>query len=68
MTNTRILIVDDHGTLRKSMADFLRRQEGIDEVREAANGVDALKCLHEGRFDILVTDIVMPMMDGYMLL
>ena len=50
------------------MADFLRRQEGIDEVREAANGVDALKCLHEGRFDILVTDIVMPMMDGYMLL
>ena len=68
MTNTRILIVDDHGTLRKSMADFLRRQEGIDEVREAANGVDALKCLHEGRYDILVTDIVMPMMDGYMLL
>ena len=68
MTNTRILIVDDHGSLRKSMADFLRRQEGIDEVREAANGVEALKCLHESRFDILVTDIVMPMMDGYMLL
>jgi two-component system response regulator (stage 0 sporulation protein A) len=68
VTNTRILIVDDHGTLRKSMADFLRRQEGIDEVREAANGVDALKQLHESRFDILVTDIVMPMMDGYMLL
>lgn len=68
VTNTRILIVDDHGTLRKSMADFLRRQEGIEEVREAANGVDALKCLHEGRYDILVTDIVMPMMDGYMLM
>ena len=68
MTSTRILIVDDHGTLRKSMADFLRRQEGIDEVQEAANGVEALKCLHEGRFDILVTDIVMPMMDGYMLM
>ena len=68
MTSTRILIVDDHGSLRKSMADFLRKQEGIDEVREAANGVEALKCLHEGRFDILVTDIVMPMMDGYMLM
>ena len=66
--NTRILIVDDHGSLRKSMADFLRRQEGVEEVREAANGVDALKCLHEGRYDILVTDIVMPMMDGYMLM
>ena len=68
VTSTRILIVDDHGTLRKSMAEYLRKQEGIEEVREAANGVEALKCLHEGRFDILVTDIVMPMMDGYMLL
>ena len=68
MTSTRILIVDDHGSLRKTMADYLRRQEGVEEVREAANGVEALKQLHEGRFDILVTDIVMPMMDGYMLL
>ena len=68
VTSTRILIVDDHGTLRKSMADYLRKQEGVDEVREAANGVEALKCLQEGRFDILVTDIVMPMMDGYMLM
>ena len=68
MTSTRILIVDDHGSLRKTMAEFLRRQEGIEEVCEAANGVEALKSLHEGRFDILVTDIVMPMMDGYMLM
>ena len=68
MTNTRILIVDDHGSLRKSMAEYLRKQEGIEEVREAANGVEALKLLTEGHFDILVTDIVMPMMDGYMLL
>lgn len=68
MTGTRILVVDDHGSLRKTMADYLRRQEGVDEVAEAANGVDALKQLQEGRFDILVTDIVMPMMDGYMLL
>ena len=68
MTSTRILIVDDHGSLRKTMAEYLRKQEGIDEVREAANGVEALKCLHETHFDILVTDIVMPMMDGYMLL
>lgn len=66
--STRVLIVDDHGSLRKSMSDYLRRQEGIEEVREAANGVEALKCLHDGHFDILVTDIVMPMMDGYMLL
>ena len=68
MVNTRILVVDDHGTLRKSMADFLRAQEGVAEVKEAANGVEALKCLTSATFDIMITDLVMPMMDGYMLL
>ena len=66
--NTRILIVDDHGSLRRTMAEYLRKQDGIEEVGEAANGADALKLLREKTFDILVTDIVMPMMDGYMLL
>ena len=68
MLNTRILVVDDHGSLRKSVADFLRKQEGIEAVEEASNGAEALKRLSEGRFDILVTDLVMPMMDGYTLL
>lgn len=51
MLNTRILVVDDHGTLRKSMADFLRQQEGVGEVKEAANGVEALKCLSAAPYD-----------------
>ncbi len=68
MIDTRILVVDDHGTLRKRIADFLRQQEGVSEVCEAANGVEALKTLRESRFDVLVTDIVMPLMDGYMLM
>ncbi len=68
MYNTKILIVDDHGTLRKSLAEYLRRQDGVDLVAEAANGLEALNALRETRFDVMVTDIVMPMMDGYMLL
>ena len=68
VVSTRILVVDDHGSLRKSVAEFLRKQDGVETVEEAANGVEALKQLSEQTFDILVTDIVMPMMDGYMLL
>ena len=68
MLNIRILVVDDHGTLRKRIADYLRTQEGVEEVAEAANGVEALKCLRESRFDVMITDLVMPLMDGYMLL
>ena len=68
MLNIRILVVDDHGTLRKRIADYLRAQAGVEEVAEAANGVEALKCLRESRFDVMITDLVMPLMDGYMLL
>ena len=68
MLNIRILVVDDHGTLRKRIADYLRAQEGVEEVAKAANGVEALKCLRESRFDVMITDLVMPLMDGYMLL
>ena len=32
MLNIRILVVDDHGTLRKRIADYLRAQEGVEEV------------------------------------
>ncbi len=68
MQGTRILVVDDHGTLRRSMAAYLREQEGIVEVREAANGTEAIEYLLEESFDVMVTDLVMPMMDGYTLL
>ncbi len=68
MQDIRILVVDDHGTLRKSTADYLRQQEGVGEVLEAGNGLEALGMLTQQHFDILVTDIIMPMMDGYTLL
>ena len=68
MYASKILLVDDHGSLRKSLADFLRRQDGVDMVAEAANGAEALSALKENRFDVMITDIVMPIMDGYMLL
>ncbi|MEG0269650.1 MAG: sporulation transcription factor Spo0A [Clostridia bacterium] len=68
MRGTRILVVDDHDALRKGMVEFLCKQSGIDLVKEAANGVEALKCLAEESFDVMVTDLIMPMMDGYTLL
>lgn len=66
--STRILVVDDHGTLRKSIADYLRKEADFEEVLEAANGVEALSILQQKQVDIVVTDLVMPLMDGYMLM
>ena len=68
MQGYRILVVDDHKPLRKAMAEYLRKQEGIGLVQEASNGVEALKRMTEEPFDILITDIVMPLMDGFTML
>lgn len=68
MPGYHVLVVDDHKPLRRSITDYLQKQEDIELVREAENGVEALKCLSEEPFDVMITDIVMPQMDGYTLL
>ena len=65
MEGYRILIVEDHVQSRTEMAEYLRKQEGIALVREAGNGAEALKLLSEEPFEIMITDIIMPQMDGY---
>ena len=59
------LIVDDSSVMRKIVERSIR-QAGIDlaEVREAANGAEALGVLKEQRADLVLCDINMPVMDG----
>jgi len=57
------LVVEDSPTMRQLISFALRRIKGL-EVKEADDGVDGLKKLSEQQFDILITDINMPVMDG----
>ncbi len=68
MQDVRLLVADDHSELRRVMVEFLQRQEGIASVREAENGVEALNILASEPIDVVVMDLIMPMMDGYALL
>ncbi|MBE5801666.1 MAG: sporulation transcription factor Spo0A [Clostridiales bacterium] len=68
MQEIRVLMVDNHESFRKTTAEYLRRQEGIRQVREASNGAEALELLSRESFEVLITDLVMPQMDGYTLL
>jgi two-component system response regulator (stage 0 sporulation protein A) len=68
MDGIRVLLVDDNAELRRLVADFLSKQEGITVVGQASNGVEALQILSEQSVDILLMDIIMPQMDGYALL
>ena len=61
---TRILIVDDHALLRRGLADLLRYEEDLSVVGEAANGEDAVRFASELKPDLVVMDLMMPVMDG----
>ena len=57
-----ILLVEDDESLRKFLAQALIRAGH--EVSDFGNGEDAYDCLLNFRFDLLLTDIVMPGIDG----
>lgn len=63
METKRVLIVDDSPTMRQLLAFALKRLPGV-VISEAANGVDGLKKITGERFDLIFTDINMPVMDG----
>ena len=65
MDPIRTLIVDDSSVMRKIVERSLR-QAGLEisQVLEAANGAEALGAVKENKFDLILCDINMPVMDG----
>jgi two-component system chemotaxis response regulator CheY len=63
MAHLHALVVDDSSAMRKQLAHALQRVAGVATV-EAEDGADAWRKLCAGTFDIVLTDINMPLMDG----
>ena len=66
MQKVKILIVDDE----KNIREVIREYASLDgyEVMEADSGVKALELLNNNKFDLMILDIMMPIMDGFTLL
>ncbi|MDR0433850.1 MAG: response regulator transcription factor [Gracilibacteraceae bacterium] len=62
-TKFKILVVDDEESIRK-MLELGLKQEGY-EVKAAANGSEALEIVKAWSPQVVVLDIMMPVMDGY---
>lgn len=67
MADYRVLVVEDSPTMRQLICFALKRLKNL-EIVEANDGVDGLKKMSEGRFDLVLTDINMPVMDGIKLI
>jgi len=60
----RILIVDDHPMVRSGLMDFIFAFDWMEVAGEAQNGVDAVAFCDTHEVDVVLMDMVMPMMDG----
>jgi CheY-like chemotaxis protein len=61
-----VLVVEDNRWGRKIISDTLRK-DGY-EVVEAADGAEAKELLEDRSFDLIISDVVMPNLDGLKLL
>jgi two-component system nitrogen regulation response regulator NtrX len=58
----RILIIDDEKSIRNTLKEILT-YEGF-EVSEAQDGAEGVKAVEKGKFEVILSDIKMPKMDG----
>ncbi len=63
LNDKSVLIVDDSTIMRMLLVMNLRRMLGV-KTTEAVNGCDALAKMENSLFDLVLTDMVMPEMDG----
>jgi DNA-binding NarL/FixJ family response regulator len=60
----RVLVVDDHSVVREGLRMFLARDPDLEVVGEAADGADAVEQARQMRPDVVLMDLLMPVMDG----
>jgi len=60
----RVLVADDHVTVREGLAAIIHRQSDMTVVGEAATGEEAVQAWRQHRPDVTLMDLRMPILDG----
>ena len=60
----RVMLVDDHAVVRSGLGAFLLAYDDMELVGEASNGERAIQLCPQVKPDVVLMDLVMPVMDG----
>ncbi len=61
----KILLVDDHCPTRLMFRQILAQQDASYDILEASNGREACETALDAKPDLILMDVMMPVMDGY---
>ena len=61
---TKILFADDHQIVREGLIRLIDREDDLEIVSEAENGLEAVRLAAESAPDLVILDLRMPVMDG----
>ena len=64
MCTLKVLLADDHESFRRILSAFLKAQQGIEIVGEAADGCEAVEKAEHLHPDLILMDIHMPLQNG----
>ena len=65
MTKFRVLLADGNPQFQNAMRDYFTAQEQVAHFDAASDGQAALEALRTGRYDVLLTELIMPRADGF---
>ena len=68
MTKYRVLMADSNPQFQTAMRDYFAAQEQVSRFDAVSDGHAALEALHNGHYDALLTELIMPRADGFELM
>ena len=61
---SRILIIEDEPAIRRVLVKILSDEDKSHELFEAENGIEGINLIKKHQFDLIISDVKMPKVDG----